>query len=581
MTTVCVGKAGFEIDGKNVQLISGAIHYFRVHPGLWDDRLDKAVSFGLNAVETYVPWNLHETHRGRFDFSGGLDLALFLRKVKERGLYAILRPGPYICAEHDGGGFPGWLTVLPGIELRRVNKPFFAAATSYLSAVFKQVKPLLAANGGPIIAMQVENEYGSYAHDKKYLNALRDFYIASGIDVPLFTSDGGGDHFLNGGMIDGCLACVNFGSHHQEAFAAHRSRRPDEPDFCMEFWDGWFDHWGEQHHARPGSEVADELSAMLKTGASVNFYMFHGGTNFGFTNGANGNTAAEYSPTVTSYDYDAPLSEAGDPTEKFDLCQEVIRRHTRNMRISTVLPGHRFAPPPVQLRESVLLRDNLDKLSTSTESAVTPKTMEQLGETFGFVHYVKHLEGPVASCPLRLTKVNDYAQVWLDGKYLGSRYRDDGANPFNISIPDGGAELEVLVENCGHVNYGPLVGQDFKGIAGSVAIDLQIQLDWLCRALPLDSLSRLGFGAFSDEPASFHRATFHLKDIKDTFLRFPGVKGVVWLNGFNLGRYWNRGPGDTLYIPAPALRRGMNEIVVLELEKLNSDTLEFTAERGQ
>ena len=586
MGTVAINDGKIMIDNEPVQLISGALHYFRVHPELWDDRLDKAVALGLNAIETYIPWNLHEPHPGEYCFSGIVDLEKFIDKVQTHGLKLILRPGPYICAEWDNGGFPGWLLAVPGIELRRMNKPYLDALTRYYDVLLPLIQKKTYPNGGPIIMVQLENEYGSYGHDKDYLKYISDLYAKHGIDVPQFTSDGAVGHYIVGGTLPGVLMTLNFGSNPANAFKNGRMYRPENPDFCMEFWNGWFDHWGEEHHVRQ-DDASLVLDEMLKMGAGVNLYMFHGGTNFGFTNGSNGNFADQFSPTVTSYDYDCPVSECGDATEKFYAFQKVIAKYTNNPNIRAVEPVKKICPGNVTLKESAPLLQNLSALSTISGHAVTPPTMEQLGENFGFLHYSTRIDGPLYSKEknggyqevIRLIDVNDFALVWLDGKFLGSRWRENGMNPIELpEIPAEGARLDVLVENCGRINYGPKVGKDFKGIIGGVALEMQFRFNWDYNMLPMSDLSKLAFGGFAESPATFHRATFEVDEIGEAFLMRPGTKGLVWVNGFNLGRYWSKGPTETLYIPSPVLKKGTNEIIVLELEKLDSAELKFSPE---
>ncbi len=582
MGDVAVRDGRICIDGKPFQVISGALHYFRVHPGLWDDRLDKAAAFGLNTIETYVPWNLHEPHPGEFRFSGGIDLEAFIDKVAARGLKMILRPGPYICSEWDNGGLPGWLMAVPGVEIRRMNGPYLERVTSYFDVLLEKIRPRLHTNGGPVILLQIENEYGSYCHDREYLCFIRDLYRRHHLDVPYFTSDGDASHYILGGSLPDELMTLNFGSNAERAFRNGRRFRPEGPDFCMEFWDGWFDHWGETHHVR-GDDGSQEADAILSSGGNMNFYMFHGGTNFGFTNGANCDLEGTYQPVVTSYDYDSPLSECGDPTAKFAACQEVIRKHTGNPRIRPVAPSRKICPGPAEFTSSARVLDNLEALRSVGGRSVTPVTMEQAGESFGFIHYSTRLDGPmyaasVTGTPeiLRLFDVNDFAQVWLDGAYLGSRWRETGVNGFELpEIPASGARLDILVENCGRINYGPRVGRDFKGITGGVAVELQLRLNWEYNAMPMEDLGGLAWRDFADVPASFHRGEFTLEETGEAFLKRPGRKGLVWINGFNLGRYWDRGPTQTLYVPSPVLRKGRNEIVVLELEALETDGAEF------
>ena len=583
MKKIEVNKGKILIDGVETQIISGAIHYFRVHPDLWDDRLDKAVAFGLNTIETYIPWNLHEPRPGKYCFEGLADVEKFIDKVHERNLNMILRPGPYICAEWDNGGLPAWLVKQPGVELRRMNKPYLDAVKRYFDVLLPKLQKKCCTNDGPVILMQLENEYGSYGHDKDYLRYLAELYRAHNIDIPYFTSDGWERHYLLGGTLPDVFMTLNFGSMPENAFKSGRTMRPEGPDFCMEFWNGWFDHWGEAHQSR-NVQVADTLEKMLAAGANVNFYMFHGGTNFGFYNGANGNLIHEYRPTVTSYDYDCPLSECGDPTPKFFACQKVIAKYSSNPAIKEVSPSKKITPMDVELTQSAALLDNLSTLSNQSGQAVTPPVMEDLGENFGFIHYQTRLDGPLPAPPegthqaaLRLLEVNDFAQVWVDGQYLGSRWRDNGENVIPLpSIPETGSRLDILVENCGRINYGPRLGKDFKGITGGVAVALQMRFNWQYKTLPMSDLSKLEFAAFSNKPTTFHRGFFDLEDVGDAFLLRPGVKGLVWINGFNLGRYWDRGPTETLYIPSPVLKKGRNEIIVLELEKLASDAVKFS-----
>lgn len=591
MKRIEIKNDDIKIDGDSVHIISGAMHYFRIHPDLWDDRLDKAVAFGVNCIETYIPWNIHEPHCGEFCFEGICDFEKFIDKVHERKLKMILRPGPYICAEWDNGGIPAWVMGLEGVELRCMNDIYIKALTDYFNELLPRIRRKLYTENGPVIMVQVENEYGSYANDHAYIRYVADLYRKHGINVPFITSDGSYGHYLVGGTLPGISATVNFGSESEKAFANLKAFSPDSLKMCTEFWNGWFDHWGEKHHTRgagnePGG-AADEFEKMLAAGAHVNFYMFHGGTNFGFTNGANGNFKDEYQPTVTSYDYDCPLTECGDPGPKFYSCQKIIAKYSSNPAIRDIKPSIKVCPGRVELTDSAPLLDNIENIRTLAGHAVIPPTMEKLGENFGFIHYRTRIEGPMPVLPgcdygpekLRLFDVNDYAVVWLDGKYLGSRMRDDGKNYFELPpIGREGAVLDIAVENCGRINYGPFVGKDFKGICGCAAVELQKLVNWDYNLLPMADLSGLEFGSFKDAPATFHRGKFAVDETGDAFVLRPGVKGLVWVNGFNLGRYWNIGPTETLYIPAPVLKKGENEIIVLELEKLDSNFVDFSPE---
>ena len=576
MKNVIIKNGKILIDGKPEQIISGAIHYFRILPELWEDRLLKAKQCGLNTIETYMCWNLHESQEGKFNFNGLLNFEKFIKIAQKLGLWVIVRPGPYICAEWENGGLPSWLMTKEGLRLRCMNKPFLDALGGFLNEVLPRLKKAQYTEGGPIIAMQVENEYGSFGNDHEYIRQVRQFFLDNDISVPLFTSDGHGDHFIQGGTIPELTMTLNFGSKPEEAFANGRKYRPEGPDFCMEFWNGWFDHWGEEHHVRGFDDAADALDQMLKMGASVNMYMFHGGTNFNFWNGAN-YAENKLQPTVTSYDYDAALSECGDPTEKYFAFQKIIKKYNKSAEYDTPEASRKIIYENIILTESAKLLDNLDILSKKRES-VTPESMEYWGQDFGFIHYRTQLNGPISGQKLRLDKVHDRALLFLDGKYFATYYRNDEVNEFEIDLPAGGAQLDILVENMGRINYGSEVGKDFKGIIDGVLIFRQYQHYWETWPLALDNINKLCYSTFKQEKnqPAFYRAYFETEETADTFLNFPGKKGCVWVNGFNIGRYWEIGPQRTLYIPGVLLKKGVNEIVILELHELYNNNLQFT-----
>ena len=563
------------------QIISGALHYFRVVPEYWADRLDKAVALGLNTIETYIPWNLHEPHQGEFVFEGICDLERFIQLVAERDLALILRPGPYICSEWDNGGFPGWLNGLPGVQVRCMNEVYLNAVTNYFNVLLPKIVPYLSTNDGPVIMVQVENEYGSFGDDHDYLQYIADLFKKHNIDVPYFTSDGSFGSMLSAGNLPSIIPTVNFGTRHEEAFARLKKHNPNAKEFCMEFWDGWFDHWGEKHHHRPvadgGNAFESEFESIIKRGASINLYMYHGGTNFGFTAGANGNFYTDYAPCVTSYDYDCTLSESGDPTQKYWAAQRIIKERTNSQKIKAVEIGKKISIKPVKLTSSWKLENNFNFLATKSGKAVVPPTMEQLGENFGFVHYRTQIKPLMDDSKIRLFDVNDYAQVWVDGQYIGSKYRTDEDKTFPIKACENEQVIDILVENLGRINYGPYVGKDFKGIAGCVCIGLQTQFHWEYNLLPMNNLEKLEYSNFNNEVGpTFYRGEFDLDEVADTFIKRPGCKGFIVVNGFNLGRYWDKGPTNTLYLPGPILKQGKNEIIVFEQEQLLNDTVEFT-----
>ncbi|OIA98631.1 beta-galactosidase [Paenibacillus sp. LC231] len=570
------------LNGQPYRIISGAVHYFRVVPEYWEDRLLKLKACGFNTVETYIAWNVHEPKEGEFNFRGMADVVSFIEIAGKLGLHVIVRPSPFICAEWEFGGLPGWLLGYGEIRLRCSEPLYLSKVDHYYDELIPRLVPLLSTNGGPILAVQVENEYGSYGNDHAYLEYLRAGMVRRGVDVLLFTSDGPTDEMLLGGTLGDVHATVNFGSRVEESFGKYREYRAEEPLMVMEFWNGWFDHWMEDHHVRDAVDVAGVLDEMLEKGSSINMYMFHGGTNFGFYSGANHIQA--YEPTTTSYDYDAPLTEWGDQTEKYEAVRLVLDKHGFKPGCAFPDPIPKVAYGKVALSEMAdLFADaNLKHLSEPIKSVCT-KPMEKFGQSYGFILYSTFIQGPRQGQQLHIQEVRDRAQVFLDGRPLGviERWKSE---PLDITVPAGGARLDILVENMGRINYGPLI-RDSKGITEGVRIDNQFLYDWTIRTLPLEPemLSSLSYTPVTDEgraeqielsiPESehaglprFYRGSFRVEDIGDTFLRFDGwTKGVAWINGFNLGRYWNAGPQKALYIPGPLLRKGENELVLFEL----------------
>lgn len=557
----------FYMNEEPVRLISGAIHYFRVVPEYWQDRLQKLKACGFNTVETYVPWNFHEPKEGQFNFSGMADLERFIQLAGEVGLYVIVRPSPYICAEWEFGGLPAWLLADPSMRLRCMHQPFLDKVDAYYDVLLLKLKPLLCTNGGPIIALQIENEYGSYGNDHEYLEYLKDAMIKRGMDVLLFTSDGPEHHMLQGGMITGVLETVNFGSKGAEAFEMLRRYQPEGPLMCMEFWNGWFDHWGEEHHTRAAADAAQALDEILAAGGSVNFYMFHGGTNFGFTSGANCPQRDKHEPTITSYDYDVPLNESGEPTDKYFAVRDVLSRYVELPKLELPQPIPKQAYGTVAVTGTADLLSQLDRLSVPVRSAC-PEPMEYYGQNDGFILYETHISGPRVEQELVLQDVRDRALVFVDDEFKGIVQRGESNQPISFAIPEGGVRLRVLVENMGRINYGPYM-MDRKGISEGIRLGNQFLFGWTVRPLPLDDLSGVTFdsSATAKSQPAFYRASLTIEgEPADTFLRFDGwTKGVIYVNGFNLGRYWNRGPQRTLYVPAPLLRSGANEIVIFEL----------------
>ncbi|MFB7027371.1 MULTISPECIES: beta-galactosidase family protein [unclassified Streptomyces] len=572
MSTFAVGDEDFLLDGRPVRLLSGALHYFRVHEGHWEHRLGMLRAMGLDCVETYVPWNLYEPGPGRYGDVAAL--GRFLDAVGRAGMRAIVRPGPYICAEWENGGLPHWLTGPLGRRVRTRDPEFLAAVESWFRRLLPQVVERQVDRGGPVVLVQVENEYGSYGSDPVYLEWLAGLLRECGVVVPLFTSDGPEDHMLTGGSVPGVLATANFGSGAREGFAALRRHRASGPLMCMEFWCGWFDHWGTEHAVREAGDAAAALREVLECGASVNVYMAHGGTNFGGWAGANRDGELHdgpLRPTVTSYDYDAPVDEAGRPTEKFWRFREVLAEYAEGPLPEVPEPPARLAVPVRAGFEGWAPLDAvLEVLGDGEVVAAVPPTFEELGVDRGLVRYRVAVPGPRQPYPLGVTGLRDRAVVYVDGVLAGVLDTGGGEDVALVEPVAGPAVVDLWVESLGRVNYGPRLAEP-KGITGGVRHERQYLHGVRARGLRLDAFGAAAVGKVSFEEVGsgpgLLRGTLDVAGAGDAVLRLPGAtRGFVWVNGFCLGRYWSAGPQEALFVPGPVLREGANEVWVLELE---------------
>ncbi|XP_026905940.2 beta-galactosidase-1-like protein isoform X3 [Acinonyx jubatus] len=550
----------FLLDGAPFRYVSGSLHYFRVPRVLWADRLLKMRMSGLNAVQFYVPWNYHEPEPGVYNFNGSRDLTAFLNEASIADLLVILRPGPYICAEWEMGGLPAWLLQKPEIQLRTSDPDFLAAVDSWFKVLLPKLYPWLYHNGGNIISIQVENEYGSYkACDFTYMRHLAGLFRALlGDRILLFTTDG--PEGLKCGSLQGLYTTVDFGpaDNMTEIFALLRKYEPHGPLVNSEYYTGWLDYWGQNHSTRSISAVTKGLENMLKLGASVNMYMFHGGTNFGYWNGAD--EKGRFLPITTSYDYDAPISEAGDPTPKLFALRNVISKDGYLLSFLDILCPH----GPIR--------------------SILPMTFEAVKQDHGFMLYRTYLTHTVSE-PTQLwvpnNGVHDRAYVMVDGVFQGVLERNMKHQLFLMGKM--GAKLDILLENMGRLSFGSN-SSDFKGLLEPPVLGQTALTQWLMFPLKVDKLVKWWFplpllrSSHAQAPSgpTFYSTTFSiLGEGGDTFLFLPGwTKGQVWINGFNLGRYWTRqGPQQTLYVPRPLLfsRGALNKITLLELENVPSE----------
>ncbi|MFJ5865295.1 beta-galactosidase family protein [Streptomyces parvus] len=590
MTDFTVDDEGFRSDGRPVRLLSGALHYFRVHEEQWGHRLAMLAAMGLNCVETYVPWNLHEPREGEVRDVGAL--GRFLDAVERAGLWAIVRPGPYICAEWENGGLPVWVTGRFGRRVRTRDAEYRAVVERWFRELLPQVVERQVVRGGPVVLVQAENEYGSFGSDAVYLEWLAGLLRECGVTVPLFTSDGPEDHMLTGGSVPGLLATANFGSGAREGFAVLRRHQPEGPLMCMEFWCGWFDHWGAEPVLRDAEEAAGALREILECGASVNIYMAHGGTNFAGWAGANRGGPlqdGEFQPTVTSYDYDAPVDEYGRATEKFHLFRKVLEGYAQRP-LPALPPEPRGLAGPVraELTGWAGLGDVLEALGgPETESGVPP-TFEELGVDRGLVRYRVAVPGPRQAYPLGASGLRDRAVVYVDGVRAGVLTEESGTLPEPVAGP---AEVELWAESLGRVNYGPRLGEP-KGVTGGMLHERQYLHGVRARGLRLDAFETPGAvaavpfgpveaaaGAGDAGRTGLFRGAFSVEGaagLGHAGLELPGwTRGFVWVNGFCLGRYWSAGPQRILYVPGPVLREGANEVWVLELEDAGGPWVEL------
>lgn len=580
MTTFEI-KEEFMLDGEPFKILSGAIHYFRIHPDEWYHSLYNLKALGFNTVETYVPWNMHEKEEGTFTFTGFSDVVSFIQLAQEVGLYVILRPTPYICAEWEFGGLPAWL-LEKNCRIRSSDPVFLTYVRRYYEELLEKVVPLQVTHGGPILMMQIENEYGSYGEDKDYLKAIKQIMEDCGVNVPFFTSDGSWLATLRAGSMveEGVLPTGNFGSKGKANFAElkkfHESYHKKWPLMCMEFWDGWFNRWGEPIVTRETDELVEALKEVLEIG-SVNLYMFHGGTNFGFMNGCSARGTRDL-PQITSYDYGAPLDEQGNPTEKYYAIQKMIHELFPEIVQMEPLIKTSFALENVPLTNKVSLVSVIDDISQKVTSKY-PQTMEELGQAYGYLFYRTTLQKEMDNQRLRIIDGRDRAQVFVNGEHIATQYQEQIGEDLFVSLIDEENQLDILVENMSRVNYGHklLAETQRKGIRQGVMSDLHFMLEWDHYCLSFDKPFTIDFSQEwqAGQPA-FYQYRFTLEELADTFINLQEFgKGIVLVNGHHIGRFWHKGAQQSLYIPKGFLQKE-NEVIIFETEGKFAETLRFT-----
>lgn len=597
-------KDGLLFDGKPFYLASGDMHYFRFFKGGWKRRLQLMKDFGLTAVQTYVPWNLHEAEEEQYCFDGNLNLAEFLELCQEIGLKVMLRPGVYMCGEWDFGGLPYWLLKKKGLGIRTSDPEFMKYVRRYTERLAKEFVPYLSTNGGPIIAVAVENEYASFSDDIEYIKQYGELLKELGVDVPLFTANGCSLSAFTNGSLPEYWTGLDLHDYSDVTREAIKTFDGNKRDYIAEYWGGRAMKVGGFFARQSAEDVAENYASMLEKGAYVNFYMFCGGTNFGFMNGAgtgryigaSSNEPSRYQPHSTSYDVDAPVSESGAPTKKYFACKKVLKNYLESVGIEFGGTDEMELKAPIETQciekvtftESADILDNIENINHGKYKSAFPLTFEDMNQAYGFVLYRRRFDYNPGDGKklLVLDELHDRALVYGNGKYLGCYMRDHDSKPIIFTVPEEGLLLDILVENLGRINVTYKMLKEYKGILGPVRDDKVMEdgtlYPWNMASLAnfenysLPMLSEdiekidYSFKAKENRPA-IYKGTFEAKAGIDTFLNFEGwKKGFVFINGFNIGRYWNVGPQGALYVPGELLKEH-NTIHLVELHNENPE----------
>ncbi len=565
-----LGKTEFLLDGRPFQIISGEIHPARIPQEYWRHRIQMVKAMGCNTIAAYVFWNYQETAPGIFDFkNGNKNINQFIRICQEEGMWVLLRPGPYVCAEWDFGGLPPYLLKIPDIKIRCMDSRYMAAVTRYINRLSKEVVPLQCINGGPILMVQIENEYGSYGNDKNYMEALRNTWKKNGIKVPFYTSDGATTYMLEAGNINGAAIGLDSGSDSAD-FAKATQRNPNVPAFSSETYPGWLTHWGEKWQRPDTNALKKEIIFLTKNKKSFNFYVIHGGTNFGYTAGANAFSPTAYQPDITSYDYDAPINEQGEPTAKYFMLRDLIGKYVDYKIPEIPAPIKTINIPSIAMKKTF----NLFDYNVPVHYSPQPKPIEMYDQNQGLILYKTKLIGHKSGL-LKIWEPHDYALVFLNGKFIDTVYRDGGK--WEVILPKTSIqdpELEILVEGMGHINFAQFM-IDRKGITDRVTLNGMTLMNWETYLFPMDekfiATKNLKHREENNEKeCNFFEGNFQLTETGDTYFDLSNYfKGVIYVNGHNLGRYWNIGPQQRLYCPASWLKKGNNKVIIFDFLQKN------------
>lgn len=565
-----IDNENFLMNGKKFQIISGEMHPQRIPKTYWKHRIQMAKAMGCNTIAVYIFWNDIEETKGQFDFtSKERNIAEFVKLCQQENMWVIMRPGPYVCGEWDFGGLPPYLLSIPDIKIRCTDSRYITEVKRYIDRVAKEIVPLQCTNGGPIVMLQIENEYGSYGNDKAYLESLKKLWLANGIKIPFYTADGPTAARLEAGTLNGAVIGLDSGSNEKD-FKLAQSLNLKTPIFSSETYPGWLTHWGKDWAKRDTTRTFKETKFVLETGRSLNFYVIHGGTNFGFTAGANSKNPTNFLPDVTSYDYDAPINEQGQATEKYYALRKIIAKNVDYKLPAIPKPIPTMELPEIEMSAFTLLWDNLPE----AKKIIQPQPMETLGQSQGFIVYSTQLIGE-KSGKLTITEPHDFAYVFLDGKYINTIQRNGGN--WTITLPKTEVKnprLDIVVEAMGHINYGQYM-IDRKGITDRVTLNEMTLMNWEAYSLPFkeDFIKNLTLTTSQDNAKKmyFFKGNFNLSKTADTYIDMSKYqKGLVWVNGHNLGRYWNAGPQTRLYCPAPYLNKGKNEIIIFDMLETQS-----------